>query len=49
VIENLEKRGYHVRQRRGTQGVAEGIIIDRKDGILFGSSDSRGYGGAVGY
>jgi gamma-glutamyltranspeptidase/glutathione hydrolase len=49
VIENLEKRGYHVRQRRGTQGVAEGIIIDRKDGILFGSSDSREYGGAVGY
>ncbi len=49
VIENLEKRGYDVRQRRGTQGVAEGIIIDRKDGILFGSSDSREYGGAVGY
>jgi len=49
VIENLEGRGYHVRQRRGTQGLVEGIIIDRKDGLLYGASDSRGYGGAVGY
>jgi gamma-glutamyltranspeptidase/glutathione hydrolase len=49
VIENLERHGYYVRQRRGTQGMAEGIIVDRKDGILFGASDSRGTGAAVGY
>jgi len=49
VIENLEKRGYYVRHRRGTQGMAEGIIVDRKDGLLYGASDSRGFGAAVGY
>lgn len=49
VIENLGKRGYGVRQRRGTQGMAEGIIVDRKEGLLYGASDPRGFGAAVGY
>ena len=49
VIENLERHGYYVRQRRGTQGMAEGILIDRKDSVLYGASDPRGTGAAVGY
>ena len=48
VVENLEQRGYFVRQR-GTLGRVEAILIDRKDGFLYGSTDPRGYGAAVGY
>jgi gamma-glutamyltranspeptidase/glutathione hydrolase len=49
VVLNLEQRGYAVRQRNGTQGRVEGIIIDRARGMLYGSTDPRGYGAAVGY
>lgn len=49
VIENLEKRGYSVRLHGGTLGRVEAILIDRKNGFLYGSTDPRGYGAAVGY
>ena len=49
VVENLEKRGYAVRQRGGTLGRVEAILIDRANGYLFGSTDPRGYGAAAGY
>ncbi len=49
VVENLERRGYAVRQRGGTLGRVEAIMIDRKNGFLYGSTDPRGYGAAVGY
>ncbi|MCX6133682.1 MAG: gamma-glutamyltransferase [Ignavibacteriales bacterium] len=49
VIENLEKRGYNVRPRGGTLGRVEAIMIDQKNGFLYGSTDPRGYGAAVGY
>ena len=49
VVGNLEQRGYVVRQRGGTLGRVEAILIDRKNGFLYGSTDPRGYGAAVGY
>jgi len=49
VVENLQQRGYVVRQRGGTLGRVEAILIDRKNGFLYGSTDPRGYGAAVGY
>lgn len=49
VVENLEQRGYAVRQRGGTLGRVEAILIDRKNGFLYGSTDPRGYGAAAGY
>jgi gamma-glutamyltranspeptidase/glutathione hydrolase len=49
VVENLMRRGYNLRERRGTQGRVEGIIIDREKGVLLGATDPRGYGAAVGY
>ncbi|MBM4162300.1 MAG: gamma-glutamyltransferase [Ignavibacteria bacterium] len=49
VVVNLEQRGYRLRERNGTQGRVEGIIIDRAKGILYGATDPRGYGAAIGY
>ncbi len=49
VIQNLEARGYAIRPRGGTLGRIEAIQIDRKNGFLFGATDPRGYGAAVGY
>jgi gamma-glutamyltranspeptidase/glutathione hydrolase len=48
VVQNLEARGYMVRAR-GTLGRVEAIQIDHKNGFLYGSTDPRGYGAAVGY
>jgi gamma-glutamyltranspeptidase/glutathione hydrolase len=48
VVQNLEARGYSVRSR-STLGRIEVIQIDRKNGFLYGSTDPRGYGAAVGY
>jgi len=49
VREHLATRGYNVKERHGTQGRAEGILIDRERGIIFGATDPRGYGAAIGY
>lgn len=49
VAENLVKHGYAVRERSGYRGLAEGIVIDKKKGLLYGATDPRGYGGAIGY
>ncbi len=49
VRENLERRGYVVVERRGTQGRVEGIMIDRAKGVYYGATDPRGDGAAVGY
>jgi len=48
VKENLIELGHHIGNLR-YMGRAEGIIIDRKNGVLWGASDPRGYGKAVGY
>ncbi|MEK6754768.1 MAG: gamma-glutamyltransferase [Bacteroidota bacterium] len=49
VLDNLDRRGYHLRERGGTQGRVEGIMIDREKKLLYGATDPRGYGAAVGY
>ncbi len=49
TVEKLETMGQNLQQRRGTSGLAEGIIIDNEKGLLYGASDPRGYGLAVGY
>lgn len=49
TIEKLESMGQKMQQRRGTSGLAEGIIIDNQKGFFYGASDSRGYGLAAGY
>lgn len=49
VVENLVKHGYAVRERNGYRGLAAGIVVDKKKGLLYGATDPRGYGAAVGY
>lgn len=46
VKKNLESMGYKIGTQRSL-GRAEGIMI--KNGIIFGATDPRGYGKAVGY
>jgi len=48
VKENLIKKGHFIGKER-TLGRAEGIIIDYENNIIWGASDPRGYGQAVGY
>lgn len=49
TIEKLQAMGHHLQERRGTSGLAEGIIIDSERGIYYGATDPRGYGLAAGY
>jgi gamma-glutamyltranspeptidase/glutathione hydrolase len=49
TVEKLEAMGQNMQQRRGTSGLAEGIVIDNEKRLLYGASDSRGYGLAAGY
>ena len=49
AIDNLKAMGYTLHMREGALGLAEGIMIDRKRGLLLGATDPRGYGEAVGY
>lgn len=49
TVEKLKAMGQTMIERRGTSGLAEGIIIDAEKGIYYGASDPRGYGAAVGY
>ncbi len=48
VKQNLIKKGHFIGRER-TLGRAEGIIVDYKNNIIWGASDPRGYGKAVGY
>jgi gamma-glutamyltranspeptidase/glutathione hydrolase len=48
VKENLIKRGHKIGRERSL-GRAEGIIVDYKENVIWGASDPRGYGEAVGY
>ena len=48
VKNNLIKMGYKFGETRSL-GLAEGIMIDNKDGIISGASDPRGNGAAIGY
>jgi gamma-glutamyltranspeptidase/glutathione hydrolase len=49
AIDNLRAMGHTLRMRENTTGLAEGILFDRKRGLLLGATDPRGYGEAVGY
>ena len=49
AVDNLRAMGYTLRMRENTTGLAEGILFDRKRGMLLGATDPRGYGEAVGY
>lgn len=49
AIDNLREMGYSLQLRENTTGLAEGIVFDRKKGLLLGATDPRGYGEAVGY
>ncbi|MFA6542011.1 MAG: gamma-glutamyltransferase [Bacteroidota bacterium] len=49
TIEKLQAMGQRLEERRGTSGLAEGIIIDPAGGMLYGATDPRGYGSAAGY
>ncbi len=48
VKNNLIKMGYKFGHER-TLGLAEGIMVDNNDGTIYGASDPRGPGSAVGY
>jgi len=48
VKKNLIQKGQFIGKKR-VLGRAEGILIDYKNDIIWGASDPRGYGEAVGY
>jgi gamma-glutamyltranspeptidase / glutathione hydrolase len=48
VKNNLIKKGQIIGVER-TLGRAEGIIVDYENNVIWGASDPRGYGQAVGY
>lgn len=49
VVENLRALGHIVVELEGTYGRVEAILIDHQKGLIYGSSDPRGHGEAVGY
>ena len=48
VIQSLKGRGYIFGGER-TLGRVEGILIDVNNNIIYGATDPRGYGAAIGY
>jgi gamma-glutamyltranspeptidase/glutathione hydrolase len=46
VMALLKKRGHTLFERKGNQGDAHGILMDRKRGVLTGAADPR-YGGVA--
>ena len=48
-IKELTKLGHNIQISESTIGGGQGIMIDRKEGILIGGSDSRKDGLAIGY
>jgi len=49
VINNMSSRGHIFANRNRILGLVEGIMIDPKTGIIFGSTDKRGNGLAEGF
>jgi len=49
VIEDLKKRGHRLARRTGSFGGYQAIRIDYKTGTLFGATEPRKDGAAVGY
>ena len=48
VIRNLKEMG-HIIGEEFQSGRAQGILIDYDENILYGGTDSRGFGKASGY
>ena len=48
-IENLSKLGHNIEIVKEGIGGGQGIMIDRKEGVLIGGSDPRKDGLAIGY
>ena len=48
-VENLSKLGHDIEIVEGGIGGGQGIMIDRKEGVLIGGSDPRKDGQAIGY
>ncbi len=50
VVANLAAMGHHLHPRHSNgPGIVEAILVNPKTGVLWGGSDSRGYGLAKGY
>ena len=49
VREGLREKGHRVRTEVGAFGGYQGILIDRVNGVLYGASDNRKDGCALGY
>jgi gamma-glutamyltranspeptidase / glutathione hydrolase len=49
VVKDLKNRGYNVAERTGSQGSVQAILVDHKNGILYGATDPRGHGAVAGY
>jgi gamma-glutamyltranspeptidase/glutathione hydrolase len=48
VKENLIKRGHKIGHEKAL-GRVEGILVDKENNIIYGATDSRGFGSAEGY
>ncbi len=48
-VENLSNLGHEIEIVKEGIGGGQGIMIDRKEGVLIGGSDPRKDGQAIGY
>ena len=49
TFKKLKKIGHNINYTNDTIGGGQGIMIDRKNGVFIGGSDSRKDGQAIGY
>ena len=49
TIKSLQQRGHQVQRAKGSFGGYQGILVDQKQGVLHGATESRKDGAAVGY
>lgn len=49
TLEALRAKGHQVMRAKGAFGGYQGILIDRKNGVLHGATEARKDGAAVGY
>ena len=49
TIKSLQQRGHQVQRAKGSFGGYQGILVNQKQGVLHGATESRKDGAAVGY